>query len=201
MQRLALPLALILALPLAAQAQQAAQKASDKLAAKKPAKAPISRSAAKAVEATTPVSDDPNLALNPAQLEIAKMVHTGTIQCELGASVTVTADDSKPGFFNVSSGNAKYRVHPIESRTGAIRLEDPRAGVLWLQLGNKSMLMNQKAGQRLADECQAPKQIAFADEMRSNPPKPLFEGADPQPGVRSTEAAPAPAAKQPAPKK
>lgn len=185
MQKLALTLALMLALPLAVQAQEAAtKKPAAKTAAKKPAKAPIRRSAAKAVEEVTPVGDDTNVTLNPAQLEIAKTVYTGTIKCELGASVTVAADDKRPGFFTVSSGSAKYHVHPIESRTGAIRLEDPRAGVMWLQLGNKSMLMNQKAGQRLADECQAPAQIAFSDEMHKNPPKPLFEGADPQPGSK-----------------
>ena len=197
MQKLALTLALMLALPLAAQAQEAAKKPAAKAttAAEKPSKAPISRKAAKAVEEATPVGDDTNATLNPAQLAIAKMVHTGTIKCELGASVTVTPDDKKPGFFTVGHGSAKYRVHPIESRTGAIRLEDPRAGVMWLQLGNKSMLMNQKVGQRLADECQAPQQIVFADEMLKNPPKPLFEGADPQGGpVPVLQDAPAPAA-------
>jgi len=69
-------------------------------------------------------------------------------------------------------------MHPVESRTGAIRLEDPRAGAMWLQLGNKSMLMNQKAGLRLADECQTEAQVAFAAEMKKNPPKALFDGAD-----------------------
>lgn len=92
--------------------------------------------------------------------------------------MTVTADEKKPGFFTVSTKGAKYRMHPVESRTGAIRLEDANAGAMWLQLGNKSMLMNQKQGLRLADECQAPQQTAFADEMKKNPPKSLFDGAD-----------------------
>jgi hypothetical protein len=92
--------------------------------------------------------------------------------------VTVAADEKKPGFFNVTTKGLKYRMHPVESRTGAIRLEDPRAGAMWLQLGNKSMLMNQKAGLRIADECQTAEQVAFAEEMKKNPPKSLFEGAD-----------------------
>ena len=187
MTKLTLILAMALALPalpMAASAQDAAKKPVASSTAKKPAKAPITRRAAKAVEEVTPVSDDTNVVLDQGQLDVAKMVQTGTIKCELGASVTVTPDEHKPGFFTVSTGTTKYRVHPVESRTGAIRLEDPRAGVLWLQLGNKSMLMNQKVGQRLADECQAPAQIAFADEMRKNPPKPLFEGADPIPAAK-----------------
>ena len=181
MKKLALIAAVALALPLAAMAQTAApaKPAAKPAATKKaPPKKQITRRAAKAVEEVTPIAEDPNLKLDDAQLAIAQRIHTGKIQCELGADVTVTADEKKPGFFTVSTKGAKYRMHPVESRTGAIRLEDSNAGALWLQLGNKSMLMNQKQGLRLADECQAPQQTAFADEMKKNPPKSLFEGAD-----------------------
>jgi len=181
-------IAAALALPFAAIAQNApakpaAQPAAKSSAAKPTAKAQpkkrqVTRKAAKAVEEVTPISEDPNVTLSEADLAVAQRVHTGRIQCELGADVTVTADEKKPGFFTVSTKGARYRMHPVESRTGAIRLEDGRAGAMWLQLGNKSMLMNQKAGLRLADECQAPAQVAFSDEMKKNPPKSLFEGAD-----------------------
>ena len=181
MKKLALIAAVALALPLGALAQQAApaKPAAKPAATKKaPPKKQITRRAAKAVEEVTPIAEDPNLKLDDAQLAIAQRIHTGKIQCELGADVTVTADEQKPGFFTVSTKGAKYRMHPVESRTGAIRLEDANAGAMWLQLGNKSMLMNQKQGLRLADECQAPQQTAFADEMKKNPPKSLFDGAD-----------------------
>ena len=168
-------------------AAKATPKAADKTAAAKAAvKKPtrqITRRAAKAVEEVTPVDTNTDVSLSEADLAVAQLVHTGKIQCELGADVTVTADEKKPGFFSVSTKGAKYRMHPVESRTGAIRLEDPRAGAMWLQIANKSMLMNQKMGLRLADDCQAPQQLAFADEMKKNPPKSLFEGADPQPGA------------------
>lgn len=182
MKTLALLVAAAVALPFAASAQSsstakpAAKTTKAKPAAKK--KAPITRSAAKAVEEVTPIADDPSVVLTDAELAVAQKVFTGKIQCELGADVTVTADDKKPGFFTVSTKGARYRMHPVESRTGAIRLEDARAGAMWLQLGNKSMLMNQKQGVRLADECQSPAQLAFADEMKKNPPKALFDGAD-----------------------
>ncbi|RZL62797.1 MAG: hypothetical protein EOP81_15010 [Variovorax sp.] len=170
-----------LALPLSVTAQTAPAKATAKPAAKpkaQPKKRQVTRAAAKAVEEVTPINDDPNVVLTEADLEVAKRIHTGKIQCELGADVTVTADEKKPGFFTISTKGARYRMHPVESRTGAIRLEDGRAGAMWLQLGNKSMLMNQKQGLRLADECQAPQQTAFADDMKKNPPKSLFDGAD-----------------------
>ena len=132
-------------------------------------RAPISRAAAKAVEEVTPIDDDPHVKLSAQDMEIAKRVYIGVIPCELGASVTITPNEKRPGFFVVSTKGAKFRMHPVESRTGAIRLEDARAGAMWLQLGNKSMLMSQKQGQRLADECMSPAQVTFADELKKNP--------------------------------
>jgi hypothetical protein len=43
------------------------------------------------------------------------------------------------------------------------------AGAMWLQLGNKSMLMSQKLGQRLADDCMSPEQITLAEDLKKNP--------------------------------
>ncbi|MBD9667483.1 hypothetical protein FB547_102575 [Variovorax beijingensis] len=176
MKKIALIAALALALPFAASAQTTPAKSEAK---KAPAKKQVTRKAAKAVEEVTPIADETNIVLTDADLAVAQRVSVGKAQCELGADVTVTADEKKPGFFNVSTKGVKYRMHPVESRTGAIRLEDPRAGAMWLQLGNKSMLMNQKAGLRIADECQTAEQVAFSEEMKKNPPKSLFEGADP----------------------
>jgi hypothetical protein len=120
-----------------------------------------------AVEEATPTSEpDPTIKLNDAQLAIAKTVHTGDIQCELGQKVSIKPM-KREGFFFVSRGINKFVMHPVESRTGALRLEDPARGALWLQLGNKSMLMSQKEGKRLADECQSPQQVDFAKNMKA----------------------------------
>ena len=40
---------------------------------------------------------------------------------------------------------------------------------VWLQLANKSMLMNQKLGKRLADECMSPVQVVVAEALKKNP--------------------------------
>ena len=79
-----------------------------------------------------------------------------------------------PGFFLVTAGKQRYFMHPVESRTGAIRMEDNRAGAMWLQLANKSMLMNQAQGKRVADECATPEQKEFAAQMKVNPPENLL---------------------------
>jgi len=165
--------ACIFAMPAALLAQTTAPAiAPDKAAAKAPvAKSPaeIRRSALKAVEEVTPIDEDPNVTLTAVDLAMAERVFVGTIPCELGASVTVTASKRRPGFFVVQTGKMRFSMHPVESRTGAIRIEDPKRGAMWLQLGNKSMLMSQKLGQRLADECMSPEQTTLADELKKNP--------------------------------
>ncbi|MFT4991777.1 MAG: ribosomal protein S20 [Polaromonas sp.] len=105
-------------------------------------------------------------ALDPTELAIAEQVHTGVLRCDLGASVTLTNDPQSPGYFNVLGKNFRYRMIPVATSTGAIRLEDYKSGAVWLQLPNKSMLMNQKAGQRMADECMSPAQLTVAQAMR-----------------------------------
>lgn len=185
--------ALALAAPALLLAQTAPAKAAPKAAAPSAStqpvqaakRAPIKRSAAKVVEEMTPIDDDPNVTLTPEDLEVAKRVYVGTIPCELGAFVTITPSEKRPGFFLVQTGKTRFRMHPVGSRTGAIRLEDGRAGAMWLQLGNKSMLMSQKQGQRLADECMSPAQLTFADEMKKNPPVSIL---DPLPAARPAPA-------------
>ncbi len=163
-------------------------------AKKKQSPAAVRRSALKAVEEVTPIDDDPNVKLTDADLAIAKKVYVGVIPCELGASVTITPSEKRPGFFLVQTKGARFSMHPVEARTGAIRLEDPRRGALWIQLGNKSMLMSQKLGTRLADECMSPAQITLADELKKNPIPGLLDAPVKPASAASATAAAIPAA-------
>ncbi len=114
-------------------------------------------------------------ALSPEELAIAERVHIGRIPCELGAFVTITADAVAPGRFHVEGKGFKYNMSPVVTSTGAIRLEDQKGGAVWLQIGNKSMLMNQRLGQRLADECMSPQQMIVAEAIKKSPPVSVFE--------------------------
>jgi len=176
-----------------------------KAAVKKPeSKSPaeIRRSALKVVEEVTPIDEDPNVKLTAEDIEMAKRVFVGTIPCELSNSVTITASTRRPGFFLVQTKGARFSMHPVESRTGAIRLEDPKRGAMWLQLGNKSMLMSQKLGQRLADECTSPEQITLAEELKKNPRPGLLDSPVVAPVTAASAPATAPApAPAPAPVK
>ena len=203
--------AIILAAPVVVLAQTPAPAAPAKVAEKPAAKASASsgtvatakkkqspaavrRSALKAVEEVTPIDDDPNVKLTDADLALAKKVYVGVIPCELGASVTITPSEKRPGFFLVQTKGARFSMHPVEARTGAIRLEDPRRGALWIQLGNKSMLMSQKLGTRLADECMSPAQVTLADELKKNPIPGLLDAPVKPASAASATSAAAPAA-------
>ena len=102
-------------------------------------------------------------------------VHTGRMVCELGNSVTVTPDPQQASRFIVQMKKNTYYMTPVETTTGAVRLEDAQAGAMWLQLPNKSMLMNSKLGQRMADECQSDHQTTVAHRMKLDPPPSLLD--------------------------
>jgi hypothetical protein len=150
--------------------------------AKAVAKAPLSKSridlksAAKNVAAGIEAAE---AALTPAELAIAERIEVGTIPCELGNAVTLVADPKTPGYFDMTMNKIKYRMSPVATTTGAIRLEDQKNGAVWLQLANKSMLMNHKLGQRLADECMSPAQVIVAESIRKNPPPSVLEPLPP----------------------
>lgn len=150
------------------------------------------KSAAKNVAAGIEAAE---AALTPAEMAIAERVQVGSVPCELGTSVILVADEKYPGYFNVQVKNLKYRMFPVETSTGAIRLEDKKAGAVWLQLGNKSMLMNQKLGQRLADECHTPEQLAVVERLKTQPAQSMFDA----PAKPSVEAAPLPVEAAPLP--
>jgi len=121
------------------------------------------------------------LLLTPDHLVVAGQVQLGTLPCELGQTVVLLAEPGLAGHFNLTIGKAKYRLSPELTTTGAVRLEDKAAGIVWLQLANKSMLMNQKQGRRLADECKSTVQLLVAEAMRKNPPPSVLD--DNTPGI------------------
>ncbi|MEP6588637.1 MAG: hypothetical protein ABJA84_07770 [Polaromonas sp.] len=160
----------------------ASKKADKPVAKKKPEKPVVTASRTHLKSAAVNVAagiEAAEAALTPAELAIAERVQVGKLPCELGASVTLTADAKNPGYFNMQGKNFSYRMFPVPTSTGAIRLEDQKAGAVWLQLANKSMLMNQKLGIRLADECTSPAQLEVAQNLKLNPPVSILEALPP----------------------
>lgn len=130
----------------------------------------------RAVPVAVPAMQPSEVAPEQERVVVSEQVHTGRMTCELGNFVNVTADPQNAGAFWVQIKQHKFHMVPVVSSTGAIRLEDAQAGAMWLQLANKSMLMNSKIGQRMADECQSPEQAAVAQAMKLAPPPSLLDG-------------------------
>lgn len=112
-----------------------------------------------ATEVTETISDN--------QLQIANRVLTGTAQCEFNQTVKVDPMQDKPGHFKVAFNKASYTMVPQETTTGAVRLEDKKNGIVWLQIPSKSMMMNQKIGQRMVDGCTLAEQRAAVDAVKA----------------------------------
>jgi hypothetical protein len=159
-------------------AKKTAPKTAKKPVAKKGAKAAVAGAAA-AGGAAAAVAAAPDVPLSTEELAVSERVFKGRIPCELGAYVNVTADSANPGYFFVDGRGFKYHMSPVKTSTGTVRLEDKAAGAVWLQIANKSMLMNQKAGQRLADECMSPEQQQVAEAIKKNPPPSLLDAPKP----------------------
>ena len=179
---------LMIAAPLVAISHSAVAETAPKAKAAAAKKAPAAKKATttskkgKAAAAVAAGGAGAAVAAGPAssplgteELAVAERVHKGRIACELGAYVNVNADAANPGYFIVDGRGFKYHMSPVKTSTGTVRLEDKAAGAVWLQIANKSMLMNQKAGQRLADECMSPEQQQVAEAIRKNPPPSLLD--------------------------
>lgn len=124
------------------------------------------------------------MALSDQQLALASQVALGRVACEGKSAVQVAEFAQQPGKFVLTLGGQSFRMAPVVSDSGAIRLEDSVRGVVWLQLANKSMLLDQQQGRRLADGCMNDAQTQVAREMESNPALHLLAGSQGAPRVK-----------------
>lgn len=110
----------------------------------------------------------------PAVQQAAAEVWSGAYQCEHAEKVSL-----RPGAatdqVELQWKAQRWQMRRIDSRSGAMRLEDASARMVWIQLPNKSMLLDQRQGKRLLDECQHDVQVQTAAQMKNNPPPALFD--------------------------
>ena len=116
-----------------------------------PAKTPGPRPAQPSPAARAAAAPPADLA--PGQLEAASRVLTGAMSCEFSQTVQLRPIDGQRGHFRLVFKKTSYTLVPQETTTGAVRLEDRKAGVVWLQIATKSMLLNAKTGNRMVDNC------------------------------------------------
>jgi hypothetical protein len=97
-------------------------------------------------------------ALTPGQMAAARQVLVGEADCDMKQRVSLRAIEGRPGFFELLYLKSRYVLAPEETRTGAVRLEDRKAGIVWLQIPSKSMLLDTAKGSRVVDGCTHPDQ-------------------------------------------
>ena len=120
----------------------------------------------KAAPAKKAAAVKPLPAADQAQLDAADRAHYGPYECDFKQTVEVSKN-AAPGYVDVKFGKTVYTMKPVLSSTGALRLEDVKGVGLFLQIANKSMLMDTKAGKRLVDACVHEKQRAAAQATAS----------------------------------
>jgi hypothetical protein len=140
------------------------------------------RAQAKTKPDVPPVISQPETPLAQDLMHLAEQVQTGKMVCE-ASTIEVHAHPQTQGYFVLRLGHHRYVMAPVATSTGALRMEDPKHGTVWIQLANKSMLMDQKLGRRLADECQSPAQMVVAQAMAKMPPINILEPASDKPAV------------------
>ena len=170
MRRLAaLTLALACGASLPALAQQpaaGAKPAAAKAAPKTAPKPATSREVLRSEAASLALAIETTEAISAAQMDVAARVLTGRADCELNQSVEVNPVTEKPGLFLVRFKGQSYVMVPEETTTGVVKLNDAKAGIVWIQIPVKSMLLNAGAGKRLVDMCMHSEQRAAVDAVK-----------------------------------
>jgi hypothetical protein len=96
---------------------------------------------------------------------IAANVHTGMLVCEDRKTIMLWPDTALPGRFILKINKTVFRMKPVLSDSGAVRLEDEKTGAIWIQTAEKSMLLDSLRSKRLADDCQSPAQKTAAQQF------------------------------------
>lgn len=123
--------------------------------------APKAKPAAKAAKPAAAPADKPLPAADQDQLAAAERALQGEYACEFDQKIDVGMSPKSPGYLLVKFKNSVFTMKPVLSSTGALRLEDVTGRTLWIQIANKSMLMDTKIGQRMVDNCVHPEQAKF----------------------------------------
>lgn len=100
--------------------------------------------------------------IDSERMAVAPLVLQGEARCEFGHKVQLQAHPTLRGRFQLMYQGLMHTLTPHPTTTGVIRLENKHSGMVWLQVPVKSMLMDSKKGQRVADNCMHPAQVAEA---------------------------------------
>ncbi len=153
--------------PVFAQATDtAAKKEATKKPVKKTSKKTVEEKAAPAAAAGASAgSDNEDEDLGEANIEGSTVNH---FNCELGNKITTYFNAGDDKYMAIRWKEKVHRLRRIGTSTGANRFENRKAGLVWINIPTKAMLLDSKKGQQLANECRDPEQEkAFAAKSKS----------------------------------
>lgn len=126
--------------------------------AKKQAKAPAKAAVGTAAATATAGASASKMAFNSDEEDNEHEPDTtGTaswqVSCELGNSMTMYANEADNRHIAIRWQNRINRLTRVSTSTGANRFENKKAGLLWIDIPAKGMLLDTKKGRQLANEC------------------------------------------------
>lgn len=96
-----------------------------------------------------PAAASGDASFNPHGLKLP----TGVYRCELNRSVNVRQVSADMQSAVLQFDKKEYTMQAVGARSGALRYEDAKSGLVWLVIPSKSMLLDTKKGRQLANEC------------------------------------------------
>lgn len=84
-------------------------------------------------------------------------------KCELGASITTYSHPTDDQVIAMRWKNRLYKLTRVETSTGANRFENDKAGLVWIDIPSKALLLDSRRGQQLANECKSNKSTITAE--------------------------------------
>ncbi len=82
------------------------------------------------------------------------VLQAGTYRCELNRNVEIRQISPDGQTMVINWLGKTHSLQAVNARSGALRFEDTAAGLVWLVIVGKSMLLDSRKGQQLANECQ-----------------------------------------------
>lgn len=144
-----------IAAPVSHAAEPAAAPA--KAAAKAPAKKPVSKKAKAAGAAAAAGAGAAAMAGAEGEPNVAE--HKATdYACELGNKITIYSNADDGNSIALRWKNRLHRLTREATTTGAQRFENKLAGLIWIGIPAKGMLLDSKVNRQLANECKTSEQ-------------------------------------------
>lgn len=100
-----------------------------------------------------PDDDDTGAPIDPAKAMATEY------KCELGAMVTIFRNPTDNDYIALRYGKMLTRMKRVSTTTGADRFENKRAGLVWIGIPAKGILLDAKQGHQLANDCKDADQL------------------------------------------